>query len=242
MSLLEPKARPCFIVEGNIGAGKTTFLRMIQQHIDIQIVYEPVNRWQDVNGTGNLLEQFYNDTKRWAYTFQSYAFVTRVIEQEMQARKNPHPAQLLERSVFSDRYCFAKNCFEHGNMSELEWTLYQEWFTWLVESYMTKPKGFIYLRAEPEICHQRLTIRNRHEESSVPLDYLEQLHNKHEQWLIHKQDVAPYLKDTPVLVLECNHDFERSKIESETHIESVLNFLFEQNVAVARREQPSLFL
>lgn len=242
MAMYNQKPQPCFIVEGNIGAGKTTFLRVIQEHINIQIVYEPVSRWQDVNGSGNLLEAFYTDTKRWAYTFQTFAFVSRIIEQEKLAKENQYPAQLLERSVFSDRYCFAKNCFEHGNMTELEWTLYKEWFSWLVDSYMPRPQGFIYLQADPEVCYQRLVTRNRHEESAVPLAYLEQLHNKHEQWLMHKKDVAPYLEKTPVLALDCNQDFEHNKKVQEEFIDKVLEFLFAYDVAVARRTQPTLFL
>ncbi len=70
-------AKKSFLVEGNIGAGKSTFLKIISQYLDIQIIYEPHQKWQNVAGH-NLLEQFYKDPKRWAYTFQSYAFVSRV--------------------------------------------------------------------------------------------------------------------------------------------------------------------
>lgn len=45
------------------------------------------------------------------------------------------------------------------------------------------PDAFIYLRAQPETCHQRLLRRAREEESTVSLDYLTQLHEKHEGWL-----------------------------------------------------------
>ncbi|MES1224467.1 MAG: deoxynucleoside kinase, partial [Bacteroidota bacterium] len=36
------------IVEGNIGAGKSTFLKMIDTYLDTQIVYEPHEQWQNV--------------------------------------------------------------------------------------------------------------------------------------------------------------------------------------------------
>ncbi len=98
-----------FIVEGNIGAGKSTFLKLIKNKINVQVVFEPLNRWQNIGNGGNLLEKFYQDTSRWGYTFQTYAFITRIIEQQQQALQNPFGAQVLERSVYSDRYCFAKN-------------------------------------------------------------------------------------------------------------------------------------
>ncbi len=213
----------CLILEGNVGAGKSTFLKMIDSYLDIQPIYEPHEKWQLVNGE-NLLEKFYNDTKRWAYTFQTYAFVTRVLEQEKYARQNPHAVHVLERSVYSDRYCFARNCYETGLMSSLEWTLYQEWFAWLVDNYTVKPMGFIYLRTDPQTCFERMNQRNRSEEASVPLAYLQKLHDKHEQWLIEKRDVAPYLKDIPVLVLECDADFEHNKEEQKKHIGRIIDF------------------
>ena len=45
------------------------------------------------------------------------------------------------------------------------------------------PDGFIYLRATPNICMNRLKRRHRAEEGGVSLNYLEGLHQKHEDWL-----------------------------------------------------------
>lgn len=214
-----------FIVEGNIGAGKSTFLKLIKDRLPAQIVYEPHKKWQSVQGGENLLDKFYQDTKRWAYTFQSYAFVTRILEQQNNAKTNKHGSQVLERSVYSDRYCFAKNCFEMGTISSLEWNLYQEWFEWLVTNYAPKPTGFIYLKTDPQVCFDRLKKRARHEESSIPYSYLSSLHDKHEDWLVDKKDIALYLKDTPVLILDCNNDFESSEHEMEQHLQKIAEFM-----------------
>jgi deoxyadenosine/deoxycytidine kinase len=186
-------------------------------------VYEPHTQWQRVGGTENILEKFYNDPNRWAYSFQTYAFVTRVVEQERHAEKYPG-VHILERSVYSDRYCFAKNAYETGKMNALEWKLYQEWFSWLVDGYTYKPDGFIYLQTDPEICYKRLLKRNRSEECGVPLEYIKQLHDKHESWLCEKKDVKSYLQDVPVLVLECNADFENDVAEQERHMSKIREF------------------
>ena len=179
---MQTRNQKYFVVEGNIGAGKSTFLKVINTFLNAQVVYEPHEKWQNVQGE-NLLDRFYTDTHRWAYTFQTYAFITRVLEREKAALNNTHPFQILERSVFSDRYCFAKNCFELGLMNALEWKLYQEWFTWLVDTYTVKPSGFIYMQTDPKVCYKRLLKRNRSEEGGVTLEYLELLHDKHERWL-----------------------------------------------------------
>ena len=86
------------IVEGNVGAGKSTFLKMLDRYLNAQLVLEPHERWQDINGD-NLLEKFYTDTSRWAYTFQTYAFITRVWEQQSALKNCFSDVHILERSV-----------------------------------------------------------------------------------------------------------------------------------------------
>jgi len=212
------------IVEGNIGAGKSTFLKIVQDHLACQVVFEPHQKWQNIANKGNLLEKFYNDTPRWAYTFQSYAFITRTLAQKNHALKNPYTSQVLERSVFSDRYCFAKNLFETGQMSDLEWTLYLEWFSWFLADHVKKPDGFIYLQTNPQTCYNRLLKRDRSEEKTVPLTYLEKLHEKHESWLVRKESTDAYVKDVPVLALQCDQEFENDKTQQAKLIGKIVDF------------------
>ena len=228
--MLTSTKQKSFIVEGNIGAGKSTFLKIINDYLYVQVVPEPHEKWQNVGGSSeNILEKFYSDTSRWAYAFQTYAFVTRVVAQAEHAARNPYAVQVLERSVYSDRYCFAKNCFELGSMTALEWQLYKEWFSWLVETYTVAPAGFIYLRTDPSIAYERLLKRSRAEEASVPFSYIERVHQKHEEWLVNKVGIAQSLKDTPVLILDCNKEFEDDKAEQKRHITAIMNFIQENN-------------
>lgn len=59
---------------------------------------------------GNLLGLFYQDSERWAYTFQTYAFLSRMKSQMRHDVDTTKPVTIFERSVVSDRVCFAKNC------------------------------------------------------------------------------------------------------------------------------------
>lgn len=51
------------------------------------------------------------------------------------------------------RYVFAKNQFEIGHLSEIEWTIYQDWHTFLVQEFGDRIAlhGFLYLQASPEV-------------------------------------------------------------------------------------------
>ena len=103
-----PKRRLTFCVEGNISVGKTTFLqRIANETIElrdlVEIVPEPIAKWQDVGPEHfNILDAFYAEPERYAYTFQNYVFVTRVM-QEKESASGIKPLRLMERSVFSDR-------------------------------------------------------------------------------------------------------------------------------------------
>jgi deoxyadenosine/deoxycytidine kinase len=88
-----------------------------------------------------------------------------------------------------------------------------------------RPDGFIYLRTQPEVCHDRLKKRDRHEESSVSLDYIQTIHDKHERWLIEKKDLNAKMEKIPVLVLDCNAEFETDLKEQQRHVESVSSFI-----------------
>ncbi|NXN86657.1 DGUOK protein, partial [Bombycilla garrulus] len=86
------------------------------------------------------------------------------------------------------RYVFAKNLFEAGHLQPLEWAIYQDWHDFLLRHLGPRAAlhGFIYLRARPQTCLQRLRRRARSEERGLQLGYLQQLHGQHEHWLLHR--------------------------------------------------------
>ncbi|CAN6337520.1 unnamed protein product [Urochloa humidicola] len=191
------KKRLTFCVEGNISVGKSTFLqRIANETIElrdlVEIVPEPIDKWQDVGPDHfNILDAFYAEPHRYAYTFQNYVFVTRVM-QERESQAGIKPLRLMERSVFSDRMVFVRAVHEANWMNEMEISIYDSWFDPVVSSLPGLiPDGFIYLRASPDTCHKRMMHRRRSEEGGVTLDYLQGLHEKHESWLLPSKGSGP---------------------------------------------------
>lgn len=183
-----------YFVEGNIGSGKSTFLKKLST--EFKVVQEPVDEWSKMkNANGkNILEEFYEDPERNAYLFQSIAFRSRV--------KNITDLDenvIVERSIYTDRMVFAEVAKEDGNINEIEWNDYTEWFDFIVKHIGFKPKGFIYLRTDPEKSYERINKRNRSGESNISLDYLRKLHQRHDKWL---------MDESNVLVLDVTEEFE----------------------------------
>eukprot|EP00940_MAST-03C_sp_MAST-3C-sp2_P000181 g181.t1 len=177
----------------------------------VDIVPEPVDKWQDcahgcvggalrdrswdlMLGDGNdtvenskdrnILGAFYDEPVRNAYTFQTYVFITRVL-QSFNTAAGTKPFRLMERSVFSDQMVFVRALHDSQWMTDLELNLYRSWYDPIVSQLPGMiPDGFIYMRSSPKTCFERMHSRNRSEESGVPLEYLQQLHDNHERWLM----------------------------------------------------------
>ena len=198
-----------FIVEGNIGTGKSTFLKKLNYYTDIEIIYEPVSEWikvKDDEGK-NILEYFYTDMKRWSYTMQSMAFKSRLhLLQKSQKEKY----RFVERSIWTDKYVFAQNCYDSGLMNTLEWSLYNKWYYWLVNLYHNSgnnliPDGIIYLKASPETSWDRINKRGRNEENTIDKEYIEKISNLHDKWLLNEN------LNIPLLIINCDNDFENDE-------------------------------
>jgi deoxyadenosine/deoxycytidine kinase len=176
-------------LDGNIGAGKSTLLAQIRDEIpEIHVVDEPVGQWtalQDANGK-NLLELFYEDKKRWAYTFQNCAILTRLQNiQEAVSRVNATTSGpqiiLTERSVLTDNYVFAQMLRDTGFLDPMEWELYNRWFTLFHTQHPVT--GIIYLSTGSTTSKERIHIRNRQGEERISLEYLDALDAQHKQWV-----------------------------------------------------------
>lgn len=177
-------------IEGNIGSGKSTFLNLIKAQLpQIEVIPEPVGEWQSVSNRFNLLEQYYREPSRWAFTFQINAVLSRMtglrkLLERMQAEEQQRRIYFSERSVVADREIFARLLHQELSMSDMEHALYLNMYDGL-ESLFEAPRlhKYIYLRTSPQKCLQRMAKRARSEETTVSLDYLGKIHRLHEDWL-----------------------------------------------------------
>ncbi len=231
-----------YIVEGNIGAGKSTFLNLIQTYAPhISVVYEPLHNWQSQVYGQSILANFYEDPERWAYTMETLAMACRV-QEHLKEQQNSNPFRLMERSIYSGHYVFATNDFHNNFLSEIEWAIYLQWFNFLVSGHCKPPHGFIYLKTDPEVAFERIQKRNRNSEKGISLPYIQQIHECHESFLVRKENVIPELLTVPVLIIDCNKEFETNRDQFAVHAESLEEFMLATHTnletTVSRTLQP----
>lgn len=179
--------RLMILLEGNIGAGKTTVGRAIAASGLYGFIEEPTRAWQE-QFASNMLENLYRDPARWAFTFQICTFITRAKSWAEIARLTNHSRVVLERSIFCDRFVFVENFYRTGLMTLTEYQLYCGMWECMTSHYLDRPDMIIYLRTPSEVCLERIRARGRKEECGISLEYLLQLERLHDEWLLDSGD------------------------------------------------------
>ena len=192
------KYKPIIIsVDGNIGSGKSTLLNILKDELknnkNIIFLQEPVSEWLQISdGKTNILNEFYNDKKRWSYTFQNLAFITRIkllsdaVKNNITFPFNKRKVIITERSTETDKHIFAKMLYDEKNISDLEFKIYNYWYTNLNKNFIVN--NIIYLRTTPIDAFNRIKKRSREEELDIPISYIQNVHRYHDEWLVNESN------------------------------------------------------
>jgi len=189
------------LVEGNIGAGKSLFLDKFSGMRNVQILKEPVEKWRNLEGV-NLLQMMYENPARWSLPFQTYVQLT-MLEQHLSWEQ---PVKLMERSIFSARYCFVENLRNEKKLADSEYEVLNAWFQYLTSSpdINLDVNLIVYLKTSPEVAYERVKKRNRGEENFIPIQYIKDLHEVYEDWLVRRKFPLP----SSVITIDANKDEE----------------------------------
>ena len=219
-----------YLLEGNIGVGKSTFLTILAQYCpEITVIQEPVDHWSGDAAGQSLLANFYQDPSRWTYTLETFTMLARVRDHILHQRQT-NPLYIMERSVYSGHYCFAINGKARGAFTPIEWDIYSRWVDFLILKQCKPPRGFIYLQADPEVCAARVKVRERKGEESVPLEYMRQIHDLHEKFMISREGIDQRLAAVPVLTLDVSHDLTLDPERAADYAGRVRAFVLEHAV------------
>jgi len=201
-------------IEGNIGVGKSTFINILKSKWvgGCEVIYEPVDIWKNlINSDGkNILQIFYEDISRWGYSFQNVACITRMIKMENIIRNTPSKYIFLDRSLETDKNVFETMLHDQGHLNQIEHSMYNLWCDFYYQYVRPKDNQiYIYLKANPKTCDQRIKKRGRIEEQSIGLDYLKGLNDYHDKWLLNEQNL---------IIIDCEEEFEFNELK---HIEMI---------------------
>ncbi|MEX0746682.1 MAG: deoxynucleoside kinase [Rhodothermales bacterium] len=150
------------VIEGVIGAGKTTLAQQLSERLHAQLVLEEFDE-------NPFLSDFYLDRRRWSFHTQLSFLASRFKQQKLLTERD-----LFHQIVISD-YAFEKDrIFAYVNLEGDELQLYESLYK-IMEQNTPVPDIIIYLQASPEKLLRNIKKRGRPYEERIERSYLQQL-------------------------------------------------------------------
>lgn len=170
-------------VEGNIGAGKTSFCKMINEEYDCNLILEQFD-------DNPFLPLFYKDPERFAFTVELFFMTERYKQME---------AMLVTQSLFSSftiaDYCFVKTLlFARKNLKESEFRMFQKLYQTLNQSF-PQPDLMVYFHRNIDVLQQNIQKRGRTYETNISNDYLSTIQDAYFEYF---RNILSY----PVLIID----------------------------------------
>jgi len=202
----ESLAYPYIVIEGNIVAGKSTFLRLLQEQYDARLILEQFS-------DNPFLPYFYENPERHAFSVELF-FMT---ERHRQLQEELIQGDLFNQQIISD-YIFIKTLlFAKNNLNEEEYRLFNRLFH-VLNAHFKKPDLVVYLhRPVTKLLHQ-IKKRGRSFEMEMSAAYLENIQKAYFDFF--KMD-----PEYPILVV----GIEDLDFEKDIHAFELLNNLLLQN-------------
>lgn len=207
------------IVEGNIGAGKSSFIDFLSTHKQFKTFKEPIEKWQNFNGY-NLLDLMYGNTAKYGLAFQLYASITNMeMDQIIDIlHQTSETIVVRERCFDSIRACFGEAMMNCGVIDRPIFDVLMKWYDFL----KTMNYGIfdfdvvVYIKTSPETARDRIQKRQRDEEKTIDEYYLELLHDLYEKWI-------DSIDTSKTIVVTIDGNLNENEIEKEYRM--VMNLL-----------------
>lgn len=151
------------VIEGNIGAGKTSLSKKIANQLNARLILEEFS-------DNPFLPLFYKNPARYAFPVELF-FMT---ERHKQLQKLLLEDNLFKKHIISD-YIFSKTLLFAGqNLESEELRLFQNLFNTLNASF-PKPHLLVYLHRSTPNLLINIKNRGRSYESDITAEYLEKI-------------------------------------------------------------------
>ncbi len=172
-------------IEGVIGAGKTSLVKMLSERVNGRTVFEQAEE-------NPFLSRFYRNRTSFAFQTQLWFLLSRyrqLTEEFLQ--------QDLFHTITIADYMFDKDrIFASANLDENELALYQT-VEGILQKDVPKPDFVVYLQASTEVLMKRIEKRGRPYEINMDEEYIAQLNETYNQFFFH-------YSDSPLLIVNTN--------------------------------------
>jgi deoxyguanosine kinase len=192
------------VIEGNIGAGKTTLASRISDQFNARLILEHF-------GDNPFLPKFYDDPEKYSFPLELSFLASRY----KQLKDELVPQDLFKSFTVADYYFMKSLVFASSTLVEDEYNLYRQIF-YIIYGTLPKPDIYVYLHLDPDRLLLNIEKRGRNFEKSITREYLQKIQDSYFSFF--KQN-----PDNKYLILDINEiDF----VGNESHYSKIIDTIF----------------
>jgi deoxyadenosine/deoxycytidine kinase len=192
------------VIEGNIGAGKTTLASKIAEQFNAQLILEHF-------ADNPFLPKFYSDPEKYSFPLE----LSFLADRYRQLKEELVPQDLFKSFSIADYYFMKSLVFAASTLKGDEYNLYRQIF-YIIYGSLPKPDIYVYLHLSPDRLMENIERRGRNYEKSITKEYLQKIQNSYFSFF--KQN-----PENKYLILDVNDiDF----VANESHYSKVIDTIF----------------
>ena len=200
------------VIEGNIGAGKTTLAQMISKRYQAKLVLEQF-------ADNPFLPKFYENQEQYSFPLEM-AFLA---ERYNQLNRELSHFDLFSPFTISDYFFMKSLIFAQNTLQPDEYNLYRQFFN-IIYDKMPKPDLYVYLHKDADLLLTNIARRGRPYEANITKDYLEKITAGYFSYFRQQRDF-------PILVLDTSGiDFVKNSDDFEKLTETIFGDSYSKGV------------
>jgi len=181
------------VIEGNIGAGKTTLSTMIAQEMNAKLVLE---RFAD----NPFLPRFYNDPDRYSFPLE----LSFLADRYKQLNNELRSVSLFQPLIIADYFFMKSLIFANNTLKGDEYNLYRQIFE-IIYNSIPKPDLYVYLHLSTEKLLENIHKRGRDYEQRITAEYLDEIQKGYFDFFKQHPEYTFLVIDTSNLDFVSNH-------------------------------------
>jgi len=173
------------VIEGNIGAGKTTLATKLSRELDAKLVLEQF-------ADNPFLPKFYADKEKYSFPLE----LSFLADRYSQIKREVLQPELFRSMLVSDYYFTKSAIFARNTLQEDEYRLFRRLFNIVFES-LPKPDLYVYLYLTTDNLMKNIRKRGREYEQQMDPTYLETIQQGYFEYF---RQVTTF----PVVIIDTN--------------------------------------
>ncbi len=198
------------VIEGLIGAGKTSLSKMIAQKFNSKLILEQF-------ADNPFLPKFYKSPEKYSFPLE----LSFLAERYQQLKEELASGDLFKSFSISDYYFSKSLIFAKSTLADDEYNLFRKLFN-IIYTGLPKPDLYVYLHLNSENALKNIKKRGRDYEQTIEKEYLDTLRQNYFEYF--KQE-----KNLKFLIIDTNGiDF----VNKPKDFEIIVDVIFNKNYSV----------